>query len=322
MSHFADLYTGTATQMVNRVLPILILIALGHWIRRRNFLAETTVEDLKKIAVNLALPAVLFTSFLQIELKSAYLVIFGVVFALCLALFWLGRLLRRQLHVRHTYFPFLITGFEYGMLGVSLFGSAYGLENIGYIAVVDLGHEIFIWFVFLALLLIKRDNLRDPGQLVQAFFKSPVIVAILAGIILNLAGVQEALDRLPVTGALMSTLQFLGNLTIPLILIIVGYGIKLDRQGVRDALGVILIRLVILIPLALVLNVFLIRNLLHLERPFEDALFTLFILPPPFIVPLYARPEMIEEKRYINNVLTVYTVVSVAIYTVYLIITS
>jgi len=322
MNHFADLVTGTATQMINRVLPILILIALGHWIRRRNFLAETTVEDLKKIAVNLALPAVLFTSFLQIELKSAYLVIFGVVFALCLALFWLGRLLRRQLHVRHTYFPFLITGFEYGMLGVSLFGSAYGLENIGYIAVVDLGHEIFIWFVFLALLLIKRDNLRDPGQLVQAFFKSPVIVAILAGIILNLAGVQEALDRLPVTGALMSTLQFLGNLTIPLILIIVGYGIKLDRQGVRDALGVILIRLVILIPLALVLNVFLIRNLLHLERPFEDALFTLFILPPPFIVPLYARPEMIEEKRYINNVLTVYTVVSVAIYTVYLIITS
>ena len=322
MNHFAYLVTGTATQMINRVLPILILIALGHWIRRRNFLAETTVEDLKKIAVNLALPAVLFTSFLQIELKSAYLVIFGVVFALCLALFWLGRFLKRQLDVRHTYFPFLITGFEYGMLGVSLFGSAYGLENIGYIAVVDLGHEIFIWFVFLALLLMKRDNLRDPGQLVQAFFKSPVIVAILAGIILNLAGVQEALDRLPVTGALMSTLQFLGNLTIPLILIIVGYGIKLDRQGVRDALGVILIRLVILIPLALVLNVFLIRNLLHLERPFEDALFTLFILPPPFIVPLYARPEMIEEKRYINNVLTVYTVVSVAIYTVYLIITS
>jgi len=322
MNHFAYLVTGTATQMINRVLPILILIALGHWIRRRNFLAETTVEDLKKIAVNLALPAVLFTSFLQIELKSAYLVIFGVVFALCLALFWLGRFLKRQLDVRHNYFPFLITGFEYGMLGVSLFGSAYGLENIGYIAVVDLGHEIFIWFVFLALLLMKRDNLRDPGQLVQAFFKSPVIVAILAGIILNLAGVQEALDRLPVTGALMSTLQFLGNLTIPLILIIVGYGIKLDRQGVRDALGVILIRLVILIPLALVLNVFLIRNLLHLERPFEDALFTLFILPPPFIVPLYARPEMIEEKRYINNVLTVYTVVSVAIYTVYLIITS
>ena len=308
-----------ATQIVNRVLPILILILLGHWIRRRNFLAEGTVKDLRKIAVNLALPAVLFTSFLQVELKSAYLVVFGVVFVLCLGLFWLGSFLKRQLHIQHTYFPFLITGFEYGMLGVSLFGSAYGLENIGYIAIVDLGHEIFIWFVFLALLLMKRDDLQDPRQLVQAFFRSPVIVAILAGIGLNAIGVQESLPRLPVTGALMSTLQFLGNLTIPLILIIVGYGIKLDRRGVKEALGVVLLRLAILIPLALVLNVFLIRNLLHLERLFEAALFTLFILPPPFIVPLYARPETVEEKRYLNNVLTLYTVVSIAIYTAYLI---
>jgi predicted permease len=307
------------TQIVNRVLPILMLISLGHWIHRRNFLSEGTVEGLKKIAVNLALPSVLFVSFLQIELKRAYFAVFGVVFLLCIGLFWLGRFLKQRLHVQQTYFPFLITGFEYGMLGVSLFGSAYGLENIGYIAVVDLGHEIFIWFVFLALLLVERDGLQDPGQLVRAFLKSPVIIAILAGIVLNVIGVQQALYRLPITGALMSTLEFLGNLTIPLILIIVGYGIKLDRHGVKDALKVILIRLAILIPLAFALNTFLIRNLLHLERPFEAALFTLLILPPPFIVPLYARPEMIEEKRYINNVLTLYTVVSVALFTVYLI---
>ena len=311
-----------ATQIINRVLPILMLISLGHWIQRRNFLAASTVEGLKKIAVNLALPAVLFISFLQIELKPAYFVVFCVLFLLCLGLFWLGKFLQRRLHIEHAYFPFLITGFEYGMLGVSHFGTAYGLENIGAIAVVDLGHEIFIWFVFLALLLVKRDGLQNPRQLVQAFFKSPVIIAILAGIILNVAGVQESLYSLPVTGALMSTLQFLGNLTIPLILIIVGYGIKLDRHGVKDALRVVLIRLAILIPLAFVLNLFLIRNLLHLGRPFEAALFTLLILPPPFIVPLYARPEMIEEKRYINNVLTLYTVVSIAIFALYLVVSA
>ena len=48
-------------------------------------------------------------------------------------------------------FHILITGFEYGMLAISLFGAAYGLDKIGYIAIVDLGHEIFIWFVFLPL---------------------------------------------------------------------------------------------------------------------------------------------------------------------------
>ncbi|MCL4299858.1 MAG: AEC family transporter [Anaerolineae bacterium] len=307
------------TEIINRVLPILFLIFLGQWIRRRNFLAESTIEDLRKIAVNLALPAVLFTSFLQIQLKSAYFVIFGLIFILCVGMFGLGQWLRRRLNLPYTYFPFLMTGFEYGMLGISLFGSAYGLEKIGYLAIVDLGHEIFIWFVFLALLLIKRDGLQKPTELVQAFFKSPVILAILAGIILNLLGAKQALYQLPITGALMTTLQFLGNLTIPIILIIVGYGIKLDRYGIKEALLVVAIRLVILIPTALILNTFIIGELLQLEKPFAAALFTLLILPPPFIIPLYMRTDLVQEKRYINNVLTLYTVISIAIYTVYFI---
>lgn len=307
------------TEIINRVLPILFLIFLGQWIRRRNFLAESTIEDLRKIAVNLALPAVLFTSFLQIQLKSAYFVIFGLIFILCISMFGLGQWLKRRLNLPYTYFPFLMTGFEYGMLGISLFGSAYGLEKIGYIAIVDLGHEIFIWFVFLALLLMKRDGLQKPTELAQSFFKSPVIIAILLGILLNIVGAQESLYRLPITGALMTTLQFLGNLTIPIILIIVGYGIKLDRYGIKEALLVVAIRLIILIPLALILNTFVIGELLHLEKPFAAALFTLLILPPPFIIPLYMRPDRVEEKRYINNVLTLYTVISIAIYTIYFI---
>jgi predicted permease len=309
-------------QIVSRILPIILLIVLGHWIRRTNFLPENTVEDLKKLVVNLALPSVLFVSFLSTELKVTYLAIFGLTFFLCIALLWLGRLLKQQLNIQHQYFPFLMTGFEYGMLGISLFGSIYGLENIGYIAITDLGHEIFIWFVFLALLLKERDGIQDPRQLIGTFFRSPVILGILAGIGLNVVGAREFLYEFPLAGAVMTTLQHLGNLTIPLILIIIGYGIKFDRDGVREALLVVGMRLGLLIPLALLLNVYLIRGILQLEPLFEAALFTLFILPPPFIIPLYIRPNLSDEKRYINNVLTVHTVVSIAVYAVYFVVSS
>jgi predicted permease len=309
-------------QIFSRILPIIFLIVLGNWIRQTNFLPENTVEDLKKLVVNLALPSVLFVSFLGTELKVTYLAIFGLTFFLCIGLLWLGRFIKQQLNLQHQYFPFLTTGFEYGMLGISLFGSIYGLENIGYIAIVDLGHEIFIWFVFLALLLKERDGIQNPRQLVKTFFRSPVILGILAGIGLNLAGAREFLYEFPLTGAVMTTLQYLGNLTIPLILIIIGYGIKFDRYGVKDASWVVVIRLGLLIPLALILNAYLIRGLLQLGPLFEAALFTLFILPPPFIVPLYIRPDLGEEKRYINNVLTLHTVVSIAVYTVYFVVSS
>jgi len=301
------------SDIINRVLPILFLIGLGYVIRRRQFLPASTIDDLRKMAVNLALPSVLFISFLNIELKTKYAVIFVVLFGLCIVLYVVGK---KQPH-QYEYAPFLMTGFEYGMLGVSLFGSAYGLDRIGYIAIVDLGHEIFIWFVFLALLLMKRDGLQGPQQLVGAFLRSPVIIGILAGIGFNLLGAQDFLYDSLGTGAVMATLEFLSNLTVPLILIIVGYGIRLDREGLRESAPLIARRLVILIPLALVLNVVLMRGLLDLEAEFEAALFTLLILPPPFIIPLYVRLDSAEEKKYINNTLTFYTVISITIFTIY-----
>ena len=172
-------------QILNQALPILLLISLGYWTRHKDFLNETTIEGLRKIVVILALPAVLFISFLNVELQPSYFFIFGFTFLLCILLFLLGQLLKRQLSIQYSYFPYLTTGFEYGMLGVSLFGAAYGMEKIGYIAVVDLGHEIFIWFVFLPLLLIKRDGVQNPKDVVKSFLSAPVVIAILAGISFN-----------------------------------------------------------------------------------------------------------------------------------------
>jgi len=238
-------------------------------------------------------------------------------------LFFLGKVIQKQFNIQYTYFPYLTTGFEYGMLAVSLFGAAYGLDKIGYIAVVDLGHEIFIWFVFLPLLLIKRDGAQDTKEIVRTFVSTPVVIAILASLLLNIMGLGKSLYQLPIAGGIMATLNFLSPLTIPLILIIVGYGVKIDRSGLREAINLAIIRLGILIPLALVLNIYLIRNSLMLEKFFEIALFTLLIMPPPFIVPLYANKTLdIEEKSYINNVLTVHTVISVLIFLIYFFLNS
>lgn len=305
------------TLILNRVLPILLLIALGHWTRRSGFLTESAVENLRKLVVTLALPSVLFISFLEMKLQTKYLLVFALIFALNVALFALGRALKAWLSAGYLYFPFLMTGFEYGMLGVSLFGSAYGLDKIGYIAVVDLGHELFIWFVFLAFLLMLRDGHQDPRQLLRAFLTSPVIIGILAGIALNVIGAREFVNERPIAGGVMATLRFLGNLTIPLILIIVGHGIRLDRTGVREAVPVIGIRLLILVPLALLLNRLVLRGLLDLEAPFEAGLFTLLVLPPPFIIPLYMKAGLPDERRYVNNALTLYTMVSIVLFTVY-----
>jgi predicted permease len=306
-------------EIINRVLPILFLLFLGFWVRRSRFLSESQVEGLKKLVVNLGLPSLLFLSFLQIDLKPSFLVVSLVIFLLSVALYILGRLLNPIVAPEYVYFPFVMTGFEYGMLGISLFASAYTLKNIHYIAVIDLGQEIFIWFVFLPLLLMKRDSIQRPSELLFSITKSPVVIGILAGILLNFIGVGDSLADWPVTGAMITTMQFLADMTVPLILLVVGFGIKLDSEGFGSATRVILIRLGILIPTALLLNRLLIRGLLELGKPYEVALFTLLILPPPFIIPLFMRQDMLQERRYVNNVLALYTLASIVVFIIYFI---
>ncbi len=303
--------------VVVRVLPILLIIGLGNLIRVRKILSDQTVDEVKRLVVTVALPAVLFIAFLDMELEPEFIGVFVTVLAVCVGMLGLGYLLRRVLAVRYGYFPFLITGFEFGMVGITLFGTAYGLSKVGYIAIIDLSHELFIWFVLATLLTAKREGGGSLKQTLRGFVTSPLIIAIVAALILNVAGLGEWFREFPLGAAAVETFDFLGGMLIPIILIIIGYGMRLSVAGIREAAGVVALRLAILLPLAFAINTLVIRRLLGLDPAFEAAMFAFLILPPPYIVPLFMRPDQRDERVYANNVLSLYTLVTLVTFVVY-----
>jgi predicted permease len=113
-------------------------------------------------------------------------------------------------------------------------------------------------------------------------------------------------------------MEILSKLTIPLILFIIGYGLKLKRSGLKKPLLVIGARLCLLIPTALLLNKYFIRSVLHLDFIFEAALFTFLILPPPFIIPLYIEASRRHDLEYTNNTLMLHTLVSIVVFIAFL----
>ncbi|TVR69283.1 MAG: hypothetical protein EA427_08610 [Spirochaetaceae bacterium] len=305
------------TEIIIRVVPILLLLLLGNIIRVRGILSPGTVEELKGLVVNIALPAVLFLAFLEMRMERAFLGLFLLILLICLVMFLYGFILRRALAVPFAYYPFLMTGFEFGMVGISLFGSAYGLANVGYIAIVDLSHELFIWFVFVTILTARRDGVSNVKGTLKGFARSPLILAIVTAVVLNVAGLGESFRIWPVTAAVAETFGLLGNVLIPVILIIIGFGMGLSLQGIRSAATVVVTRLVVLLPLAFLVSRVVVRDMLALEPAFEAAVFTFLILPPPYIIPLFMKRDDVEERTYANNVLSVYTLVSLAIFIVY-----
>ena len=306
-----------ALYVFNSVLPILIFIWIGHLLRKRSFFSPETIDNIKKFIVNFTLPAVLFTSFLDIVFEWNYLLLMILVFLLCLFLYFYGRLTKKSFQQTWISFPFLLTGFEFGMLGLSLFGSAYGLENFGKMAILGVPHEFFIWFVYVTLLVRETSALPSMGSLLKSFLSSPVIIAIFTSILLNLTGWAAWLNNAFFADGLFKVLNLLAGLTAPLILLVVGYDIKITRDNIKSSALVVLLRLALLIPLALWFNHYILAALLNLDRGFQIAFFTLLILPPPFIIPIFMKKGLAEEKAFITNTLMLHTVASIIIFIIY-----
>ena len=110
--------------LIGSVAPILVLIVLGALLARTSVLDDATVAGLKRIIVNVALPAVLFTTFLKTRFEPEHLWLVLLVFGLCVALLTLGRVL--PVGPPSRYRPFLFTGFELGMMGFALFAAGFG----------------------------------------------------------------------------------------------------------------------------------------------------------------------------------------------------
>ena len=304
--------------ILSQALPIILLILTGVVLRLFSVVSEQTIEELKKLVVALILPSVLFTVFLDLDYQSRYLAFFVLLAVICVGMFFIGKLIGRRLAPNHPYFPFLFTGFEYGMLGVSLFGGAYGLHAVGYIAIVDLAHELFIWFVFAPLLMIRRDGNARPSAIVGMFITSPVIIGLVGGLVCNALGLGPVIKTTPVLSSVYQAMTMIASLVVPLILIIVGYGIRIRLKGLGDVLLVTVLRYAIFITAALTLNEFVVGRMLGLGEPFKAALFTLMILPPPFIIPLFMQKAGPDEKAYVTNALAVSTVFALVAFSVYL----
>jgi predicted permease len=299
--------------LLGQILPIFLLIGVGVLARRLGWFDDRTVDGFRQMVVRLVLPSVLFLSFVDMRLEASFLSLIGWVFVVCAAGFLAGWILTRRLLPEGRFTPFLMSGYEFGMLGISLFVGAYGAEAFASLAVIGLGHELFIWFVFFAFLIARRDGSARPADLLGRFLANPVTAAILGGLLFNVLGLGTArLETVPGLDAVIRTLRFLAPLIVPLVLIVVGHGLHFDGVDGKRIARIIGLRLLIQLPLA-VLAVLVVGGLGFAPR-YQVALFTLMILPPPFIVPLFmpAEAALDDERRLVMQVLTAHTLISLA----------
>lgn len=299
-----------------KVIPLLALLIIGYFFKKQKFLVSNTIMEIKNFILNFSLPALLFTAFLDIEFKKEYLVILIIVIFVNLFMLYVGKFISPLFKKDDPYLKLLFTGFEMGMLGIPLFTAIYGTANVKFIGIIDIGHELFIWFILLGILLKLRQVSKGSNykKLIKSFLTSPVIIAILIGILANLLGFSNIKNSNIIALSIMETIQMIAGLTVPLILIIIGYEMEFKTENMTLPLKIIGIRLAVLIPLALIINNLIFSNILQLTNMYNIALFSMLIMPPPFIIPLFIKDKDLQSRKYIFNTLSISTIVSIVIF--------
>ena len=295
-------------EVLQTVLPVVLMIGIGMLCRRRSLISREGVNALKAVVVNITLPAVLLNAFATTRYTFMDVVIPLMMFAVCFIAWALGKVLGRALKLSSKFVPFLTTGFEAGMLGYALFNMLYGASRTAEFARIDLGQVLFVFTLYKVLLGFETSERADLGQLLKEMALSPIILAIAAGVLLGATGLYQALVPSGISGLFDACTGFVSAPTSAIILLTIGYDLVLGDIPWVPTLKVVGLRLAIMLALRTALVALL--ALLWPGSGLAAAVNVMFILPPPFVLPVFADDA--DQRVYVSSALSVSTLAAIA----------
>ncbi len=211
------------------ILPIFLVILLGYLSVRRNLLSQGFWAEADRLIFYLLFPALLFSSVAQAPLADLSLLPLALAtFASLLAVSALALVARKAISRDGPSFTSVFQGLirpnTYLCFSIALaLQGAPGIEAVAvaiafYVPLVNL-------LSIVALIRFGSGPSRHLGKVFLAVITNPLMLAIFAGLALNLSGIG-------LHGSLVSVLDILGRAALCLGLMAVGAG--LDLQAARQ----------------------------------------------------------------------------------------
>ncbi len=299
--------------VLEMVVPVLLMIGIGMLCRVKGIVQKQGSAGLKAFAVNICLPAVLFRAFYSADYSFSIIIIAAAMFLVCILALGTGFLIKRISNAPRL-FPFLLTGFEAGMLGYALYTLMFGADSLTNFASVDLGQVLFVFTVYLSVL--RRNESKEhfsPKFVLKSMASSPVIIAILAGVIIGLTGIGSYINASAAGSIVNTVLDFIAAPTAAVILFVVGYDLRLHRQSIKSALSAAAVRIILMSLLCITVLLF-IGALTDMTEQLRWAFIIMFILPPPFVLPVFTSDD--TEASFASAAISIYTLFTLAAFAV------
>ncbi len=305
-------------EMIGKILPILLLMALGVIIRRKNIISPQGVQGIRYMVVNVGLSSVLFLMFMEIQLDVSYIYVFLVAFVLLALMMFAGCFFNLIPSFKHRYNMFISSCCAFSLVGLALFTIIYGEENIAIFSVIGLAHEIFVWVVFYSLLRVKIGGKKFSSSELIKVLTTPTLLCIAAGLLINVLGINTMLADYHIWQGFINAVDMVSKIATPLILILLGYGLTINKDYLKQSVKLMVVRYAVTFAVGVPI-VLLVVNYILPPSPFMMISFiSLLLIPPMFSLPLLIGNIGDDEgEEIVSNAIAIGTVVGVTLFVLY-----
>lgn len=291
------------------IAPIFITVYLGMVARKKALITPEGVQGLQQFVLNMALPCLIFNSILTAKVGAESLAIMGMLFPFVLGVtLWAFRKGMKKYPYKNL--PMIFGAQESGMLGVPLFLILFGSANVYHMVILDLTQAI-VGHPTIAIVSCDAGDSPKPGEILKKVFTSPLVIACLIALGLNLSGTGTLLLESGIGQVVTEVTTFLGQPVSTLMIFSVGYNLSLSAENRGEILKLCLLRLTIFSAIAGVLQLLLclIPNITALTR---WAMLLYCLLPASYIAPSLGKTE--QERTIASGVSSLLTVVTLAVF--------
>lgn len=306
------------TEAAAGILKIIFFLLLGVSFRKLKWLGNESVGGIKTLVVNLAIPAVLYSSFAQLEIDLRLLPVTMFVLGINLISFLLGFLFYKAGIVRNRLVPLVMSTMNFGLLGIPLFEAVHGIDNLHHYSMFGLGVELYMWFLFYFILHRFLGIERVGSGTINGFFRSPIIWSILLGCLSSIVSFDISSSHNVVLSGLSKTITGAAQLAGPLIMIFIGFTITVDKSLLKRGLKLLAVRLSVIVVLAYLLKFAILNRFISPSVYYESSFFLLMTLPPVFSLPLLTADHLDKnELSVMNNYIILHAVFTIILYSLY-----
>ena len=224
---------------LQKTIVFLFFIFIGVLLKVK-FKSKEEVSGIKKIILNLALPATIFIALLGIKVELHLLVLPLLALGLNLLLFFAMPLILPLMGIRkktpeYRTAKLLIPSLAPGLSCFPFVLEFLGEDYLAKAAMADLGNKVFVlFFLYLVAMnwhyALQSDQSKKDGTQLKPMLKAMISepVNIFIGVALLLISFGITMDSLPFF--LSETLEKLSLIMTPLVLLFIGLAVKIKRK--------------------------------------------------------------------------------------------